>query len=164
MQNRVTDPKPVLISHLKMDGTREKFGLHDSVGHHITRTARIIERRVEGNLRRFGLTRVEWCVIVAVAEEGKKNPSEIADFVGIDRTATSRALRQLENNGLIDREMGRDDRRTTEVRLTAKGKAQFRAALPICTEVGHHFHSKLTLDELRTLKVLLSKLTLDELF
>jgi len=146
-----------------MDGTRQKFGLHDSVGHHITRTARIIERRVEGNLRRFGLTRVEWCVMVAVAEEGKKNPSEIANFVGIDRTATSRALRQLENNGLIDRAMGRDDRRTTEVRLTEHGEAQFRAALPICTEAAQYFHAKLTLDELRTLKALLTKLSVDEL-
>lgn len=146
-----------------MDGTRQKFGLHDSVGHHITRTARIIERRVEGDLRRFGLTRVEWCVMVAVAEEGKKNPSEIADFVGIDRTATSRALRQLENNGLIDRAMGRDDRRTTEVRLTEHGEAQFRAALPICSEAAHHFHGKLTLEELRVLKQLLNKLSLDEI-
>jgi DNA-binding MarR family transcriptional regulator len=146
-----------------MDGTRQKFGLHDSVGHHITRTARIMERRVEGNLRRFGLTRVEWCVMVAVAEEGKKNPSEIADFVGIDRTATSRALRQLENNGLIDRAMGRDDRRTTEVRLTDRGEVQFRAALPICNEAAQHFHSKLTLDELRALKALLAKLSIDEL-
>lgn len=146
-----------------MDGTRQKFGLHDSVGHHITRTARIIERRVEGNLRRFGLTRVEWCVMVAVAEDGKKNPSEIANFVGIDRTATSRALRQLENNGLIDRAMGRDDRRTTEARLTERGEAQFRAALPICTEAVQYFHAKLTLDELRTLKTLLTKLSIDEL-
>lgn len=146
-----------------MDGTRQKFGLHDSVGHHITRTARIIERRVEGELRRFGLTRVEWCVLLAVGEEGIKNPSEIADFVGIDRTATSRALRELENAGLIDRAMGRDDRRTTEVRLTEHGQAQFRAALPICQVAADHFHAKLSASELLTLKALLAKLTAGEL-
>lgn len=146
-----------------MDGTRQKFGLHDSVGHHITRTARIIERRVEGDLRRFGLTRVEWCVLVAVGEEGIKNPSEIADFVGIDRTATSRALRELENAGLIDRAMGRDDRRTTEVCLTERGQSQFRAALPICQIAAGHFHAKLSAAELETLKALLAKLTKGEL-
>jgi DNA-binding MarR family transcriptional regulator len=146
-----------------MDGTRQKFGLHDSVGHHISRTARIVERRVEGNLRNFGMTRVEWCVLVAVAEEGKKNPSDIADFVGIDRTATSRALRQLEASGLIDRKMGRDDRRTTEVGLTAKGQAQFNAALPICRAAAMHFHAKLSIDELDTLRALLAKLSADEL-
>ena len=142
-----------------MDGSQLKFGLHDSVGHYVTRTARIIERRVENHLRRFGLTRVGWCVLLAVAEEGKKNPSDIADFVGIDRTATSRALRVLENDGLIAREMGRNDRRTTEVRLTEAGEEQFRAILPACRDANMHFHAKLTEDELVTLRRLLSKLT-----
>ena len=142
-----------------MDGSQLKFGLHDSVGHHVTRTARIIERRVENHLRRFGLTRVGWCVLLAVAEEGKKNPSDIADFVGIDRTATSRALRVLENEGLIAREMGRDDRRTTEVKLTEAGQAQFNAMLPACRDANMHFHEKLTEDELATLRRLLTKLT-----
>jgi DNA-binding MarR family transcriptional regulator len=146
-----------------MDGSSKKFSLRDSVGHQITRTARILERKVEDDLRRFGLTRVGWCVLVAVAEEGIKNPSEIANFVGIDRTATSRALRQLESDGLILREMGRDDRRTTEVRLTELGQSQFDAALPFCTAASVHFNHKLTAAELETLKALLAKLAADEM-
>jgi DNA-binding MarR family transcriptional regulator len=145
-----------------MDGTHGKFGLHDSLGHHVTRTARIVERRVEGQLRQFGLTRVGWCVLLAVAEEGKQNPSDIAEFVGIDRTATSRALRTLETDGLIAREMGRDDRRTTEVRMTELGEAKFRAALPTCREATEHFHGKLEADELLTLRRLLTKLAAGE--
>lgn len=145
-----------------MDGSLPKFSLHESVGHHVTRTARIIERRVEGHLRQFGLTRVGWCVLLAVAEEGKKNPSDIADFVGIDRTATSRALRVLETEGLIGREMGRDDRRTTEVKLTELGEEQFRTVLPECRQANQHFHDKLTDDELFTLHRLLNKLTENE--
>jgi DNA-binding MarR family transcriptional regulator len=145
-----------------MDGTQNKFGLHDSVGHHITRTARIIERRVEERLRPFGLTRVGWCVLLAVAEEGKKNPSDIAQFVGIDRTATSRALRVLETDGLIEREMGRDDRRTTEVRLTELGQSQFKAALPACRDAMAYFHAKLSDEELLTLRRLLAKLSTGE--
>ena len=145
-----------------MDGTNKRFSLQDSVGHQITRTARIVERRVEEDLRRFGLTRVGWCVLVAVAEEGKKNPSDIANFVGIDRTATSRTLRQLETDGLIMREIGRDDRRTTEVRLTDRGQSQFDAALPFCRAAAGHFNEKLSLAELETLKVLLAKLSAGE--
>jgi DNA-binding MarR family transcriptional regulator len=146
-----------------MDGSNSKFSLRDSVGHQITRTARILERKVEEDLRRFKMTRVGWCVLVAVAEEGIKNPSDIANFVGIDRTATSRALRQLESDGLILREMGRDDRRTTEVRLTELGQSQFDAALPICRAASVHFNHKLTSAELETLKALLAKLAADEL-
>jgi hypothetical protein len=65
-----------------MDGMRAKFGLHESLGFQITRTARTIERRVESGLKDYGLTRVGWCILLAVEEEGLKNPSEIAAVRG----------------------------------------------------------------------------------
>ncbi|MFW5881469.1 MAG: MarR family winged helix-turn-helix transcriptional regulator [Roseicyclus sp.] len=132
------------------------------MGHHITRTARIIERRVEGGLRAFGLTRVGWCILLAVEEEGLKNPSEIAQFVGIDRTATSRALRQLENDGLIGREMGRTDRRTTEVTLTEEGRLRLMQARPVCLENMDHFNAKVSAAEALELRRLLGALASGE--
>lgn len=142
-----------------MDGTVAKFGLHDSIGHHITRAARIVERRVEASLREYGLTRVGWCILLAVEEEGLRNPSEIANFIGIDRTATSRTLRQLETEGLIGREMGREDRRTTEVTLTDSGRVRLQQAMPICIENMQHFSAKLSDAEGLELKSLLIRLT-----
>jgi DNA-binding MarR family transcriptional regulator len=141
-----------------MDGIRAKFGLHASLGFQITRTARIIERRVESGLRDFGLTRISWCILLAVEEEGLKNPSEIAAFVGIDRTATSRALRQLEDDGLIAREMGREDRRTTTVSLTEEGLTRLVAARPTCVENMDHFNAKLSPGEALELRRLLAAL------
>jgi DNA-binding MarR family transcriptional regulator len=141
-----------------MDGMRAKFGLHDSLGFQITRTARTIERRVEGGLRDYGLTRVGWCILLALEEEGLKNPSEIAQFVGIDRTATSRALRQLEDAGLIMREMGREDRRTTTVTLTDEGQSRLIDARPVCRENMDHFNAKLSAAEALELKRLLAAL------
>ena len=141
-----------------MDGIRAKFGLQTSLGFRITRTARTIERRVESGLRDYGLTRVSWCILLAVEEEGLKNPSEIAAFVGIDRTATSRALRQLEDDGLIAREMGREDRRTTTVSLTEEGLLRLMAARPVCKENMDHFNAKLSAEEALELKRLLAAL------
>jgi DNA-binding MarR family transcriptional regulator len=143
-----------------MDGTQTKFGLHDSIGHHITRSARAVERRVDEGLKRHGLTRVGWCILLAVGEEGKRNPSEIANFVGIDRTATSRALRLLESRGLIERSMGRSDRRMTDVAITDEGLQQLYSAMPLCQEAMAHFHAKITRNELAELKRLLAKLNL----
>jgi DNA-binding MarR family transcriptional regulator len=145
-----------------MDGTIPKFGLQNSIGHHITRAARLVERRVEGSLRDHGLTRVGWCILLAVEEEGLRNPSEIAQFIGIDRTATSRALRQLETEELIEREMGREDRRTTEVSLTDKGRVRMQEAMPICIENMQHFNAKLNAAEALELKRLLIKLSAGE--
>ena len=141
-----------------MDGMRAKFGLHESLGFRITRTARTVERRVESGLKAFGLTRVGWCILLAVEEEGLKNPSEIAQFVGIDRTATSRALRQLEDEGLISREMGREDRRTTTVTLTEEGQMRLIQARPLCVENMDHFNAKLSAAEAAELKRLLATL------
>ena len=51
-----------------MDGQRPKYRLHDSIGYHATLAARLVERRVEDALRTFGLTRVGWCILLAVAD------------------------------------------------------------------------------------------------
>ncbi len=152
----------IRIRQDQMDGIRAKFGLHDSLGFQITRTARLVERRVEGGLKAYGLTRVGWCILLAVEEEGLKNPSEIAQFVGIDRTATSRALRQLEDEGLIAREMGREDRRTTTVSLTEEGQLRLVEARPLCVENMDHFNAKLSIAEALELKRLLSILNSGE--
>ncbi|MGI3184213.1 MarR family winged helix-turn-helix transcriptional regulator [Nioella aestuarii] len=145
-----------------MDGQRLKYGLHDSIGFHATFAARLVERRVEDALRKFGLTRVGFCILLAVAEEGLKNPSDIAAFVGIDRTATSRALRALEAEGLISRAIGQEDRRMTEVSMTDAGYDRMIQAVPVCSENMDHFNAKLTISERAELKRLLTKLSSGE--
>ncbi len=141
-----------------MDGTQAKFGLRDSICHHISRTARFVERRMDEALRRHGLTRISWSILLAVEEEARTNPSDIADFVGIDRTATSRALRQLEAEGLIAREMGREDRRMTEVSVTEKGRDVLLASTPLCHAVLAQVHDRLSEDEVDALRQLLGRL------
>jgi len=84
--------------------------------------------------------------------------SDIARFVGIDRTATSRALRTLENEGLVSRAIGQEDRRTTEVTMTAAGYDRMFQVVPICRENMKHFNAKLTEAERAELKRLLIKL------
>ena len=103
------------------DDTR--YRLHQSLGYHLSVASRLQERRLDEDLKRLGLTRTTWCILLAVGNEGLVQPSEIAQFVGIDRTATSRALRGMETNGLLQRSCGTGDRRTRHVVLTEKGSA-----------------------------------------
>lgn len=141
-----------------MDTTAPAYRLHDSIGFHTTVVARLMERRVEDGLRQHGLTRIGWCILLALEEERLTRPSEIATFVGIDRTGTSRALRQLEDAGLISRRIGEGDRRNTDVQITAKGREVMTAAMPLCSENMCHFSKKLTPEEERELLRLLGKL------
>lgn len=119
--------------------------------------ARVQERRLDEGLRQFGLTRTSWCVLLAVGNEGLKQPSLIAEFVGIDRTATSRVLRQMEDAGLIARSSGSGDRRRTSVSLTKEGKDVLQKGVPLAINNNQIMSERLTEQEFGELARLLQK-------
>ncbi|SFP03538.1 MarR family winged helix-turn-helix transcriptional regulator [Tranquillimonas alkanivorans] len=135
------------------------YRLHDSLGYRLSLTSRLQEKRLDEGLRALGLTRITWCVLLAVGNEGLTQPSDIAGFVGIDRTATSRALRQMEADGLISRCTGREDKRTTTVGLTDQGRAALARGTPMAEANNARMDAKLSDAERAELRRLLSKLT-----
>lgn len=137
---------------------RPPYRLHDAIGYQLTITARMQERRFEAALKTLNLTRITWCVLLAAGDEGLRHPSDIADFIGIDRTATSRALRQMEDAGLITRDGGENDRRTTRVTLTDLGRGKLDQAIPMATASRATTEDQLTPQELAELERLLTKL------
>ena len=138
------------------------YRLHDALGYQLSRTARFQERGFEEKIRGIGLTRLTWCILLAVTGEKLSRPSEIAAFVGIDRTATSRALRQMEAHGLIDRTTGERDKRTTQVIATPEGARRVMQGNTYAAENALHFDAKLTADENQELRRLLAKLRENE--
>ncbi len=119
--------------------------------------ARIQERRLDEGLRSLGLTRISWCVLLAVGVEELPHPSEIAAFVGIERTATSRLLRQMEEAGLIQRSTGKGDRRTTTVKLTAAGRQTLEKGTPFAESNNQIMADRLNQEEMTQLRRLLQK-------
>ncbi len=130
-----------------MSAVTEPYDLLESLGFKITMLSRINERRFEKLLAPLGLSRVTWCVLLAVHQERLVNPSDIASFIGIDRTATSRALKRLESKRLIRRINGRTDKRTTEVTATAAGVALLDTATEAARSNARLFNDKLTRDD-----------------
>ena len=138
--------------------THKPYDLHASVGYQATLSSRVFERRLEEGLKTIGLSRLQWCMLAAIGLELRKTPSDISKFLGIDRTATSRCLRGMETENLIERTPSRDDRRKTLVSLTEIGAEKLAQALPIASENNGYFMKKLTSDEARILQTLLMKL------
>lgn len=134
------------------------YRLHASLGYHLSIASRLQERRLDEQLKTLGLTRTTWCILLAVGNEGHSQPSDIAAFVGIDRTATSRALRAMEEIGLITRGAGDGDRRTRCVTLTPAGEAAITAATPMARANGRILAEALAADEPAVLMALLQKL------
>lgn len=135
------------------------YRLHASLLYQLTLTARMQERRLDEGLKALGLTRISWCVLLAVENEGLRQPSEIAEFIGIDRTAMSRTLRQMEAAGLVERRpAGGPDRRRTEVALTEAGRALLWRATPVAEGNARHFLSRLAPEARDDLRRLLAAL------
>lgn len=120
------------------------YRLQASLGYKLSLAARLQERRLEAGLKPLGLTRTTWCVLLAVSVEKLSKPSEIAIFVGIDRTATSRALRSMEKDGLIERSGRSDDKRYRTVRLTEKGETLLAEGSPMARENNAAMAAKLS--------------------
>lgn len=142
--------------------TAKRYSLHQGFGYQLSLLGQINSRRMEAGLKQLGLTRMMWCVLLAVVEEGLVRPSEIAEFIGINRTAASRTLRQMETDGLILRKSGKNDQRNTTVHVTKKGHALLNNAIPHAQEVARHIRSKLTTSEAEKLQELLTKLMVGE--
>ncbi|MGC8201883.1 MarR family winged helix-turn-helix transcriptional regulator [Aliiroseovarius sp. PTFE2010] len=138
------------------------YRLHDSLGYQLSMAARVQERRLDEGLRQLGLTRMSWCVLLAVGSEGLEQPSLIAEFVGIDRTATSRILRTMEGAGLIARMSESVDRRKTSVSLTARGKDVLDKGVPLAVDNNQIMSARLTGDEFTELSRLLQKVRAGE--
>ncbi|WP_375173394.1 MarR family winged helix-turn-helix transcriptional regulator [Pseudooceanicola sp.] len=131
------------------------YRLHESLGYHLSLAARLQERRLDEMLRTVGLNRTTWCILLAVANEGLVQPSDIAGFVGIDRTATSRALRGMEAAGLLARQSGKEDKRTRRIVLTEKGRQAVIKASPFARENGRLLVALLEDGEVEELKRML---------
>ncbi|MGB0410258.1 MAG: MarR family winged helix-turn-helix transcriptional regulator [Pikeienuella sp.] len=120
------------------------YHLHDSLGYRLTYAARLNERRFEVRLTALGLTRLMWCVLCALEYEALHRPSEIAKFIGVDRTAISRCLKLMEARGLIARRAAKGDARARDVSATDAGREVLAPATEAARENAAFWHEKLT--------------------
>lgn len=77
----------------------------------------------------IGLT--DWRVLAMVAGGGAASARDIVTLTGFDAAQVSRALRHLEDSGLILTVRDSADRRMRPVRLTARGQALYDRLVPI---------------------------------
>lgn len=118
----------------------------------------------ESSLASAGLTFARFRLLMGLLTseelEGRSelNPSEISDRMGISRNTVSTLIRELEEDGLIERHLDSSDRRRFNIRLTGAGQAVVRK------NASQHYHAiascfdTLSLEEQDNLSNILSKL------
>jgi DNA-binding MarR family transcriptional regulator len=98
--------------------------------HKVRAAARAITRAYDDALRPVGVRATQLSVLVAVAIDGAMSITELANFLGMDRSTLTRNLGPLSKEGLIA--VGVEGwRRSRELVITKKGRDRMQAALPL---------------------------------
>lgn len=121
--------------------------IHKSLGYWSSLIARSMEAEFNKRLSGYEVTRVGWAVLGAIAVDGMTTPSELADFLKIDRAAITRLLDKLVAQGLIARNRKDGDRRSVALRVTPKGKALSAELLQLSKSVYEQFATDLSPEE-----------------
>ena len=100
------------------------------------RAARALARRFDDAFRPLDLTNGQFSLMMALNRPKPPSIAPLAEFLAMDRTTLTAALKPLERRGLITVSIDPDDRRGRLLRLTAKGRALLAKALPIWK--AHH--------------------------
>jgi DNA-binding MarR family transcriptional regulator len=69
-----------------------------------------------------GVTIAQCHAILEIGSEELLNVKDLATRLGLDKSTLSRTVENLVAEGLAERNVGKDDRRSVEIRLTSKGR------------------------------------------
>ncbi len=135
-----------------------KYNLKRSLGYRMTYVARLNERRFEGMIADQDLSRLAWCVLCALEYEGLSRPSDIADFIGVDRAAISRVIGQMEAKGMITRRLARGDARARAIETTPFGRKRLAGGTAAAQNNAAHLQGQLSAEEYAVLGAIMDKL------
>ena len=74
--------------------------------------------RLDERFKHTGLTQARWIVLLQLSQAGAMSQRELAERIGVEGPTLVRALDKLEDQGLVARRAGGDDRRVKEINLT----------------------------------------------
>ena len=111
-----------------MANATEKISLLCTCGR-MRRAARLASRMYDERLKAAGLNVGQWAVLSWLKPSDGYSMGELAEALAMDRTTLTRNLKPLQRDALVESERG-SDRRTSVIRITAKGVAAWERALP----------------------------------
>lgn len=108
---------------------------------------------------RFGLTIPEWRVMAVLGRFPDLSAGEVAERTAMDKVQVSRAVARLLAAGRLERRNAADDRRRTQLRLSAEGHAIYAEIVPLARNFERELVDDLGAAELAALKSALDRLT-----
>lgn len=108
--------------------------------------------------KRFGLKIPEWRVMAVLGDSGSLTQRSLTAATVMDKVAVNRAVKVLEERGLIGRVPNPDDGRSHLLALTAEGRAIHAEVMPLARATERDLLGGLAADEEAQLRRLLGLL------
>lgn len=113
---------------------------------------------MDRELAQFDISAPQLIVLASVANKEADSASKLCKSISYDPGAMTRMIDRLEQKGLIRRVPHPDDRRATNLELTAAGKALYPQLISAKETVQAQFLRGFSKDDVATLEGLLSRL------
>jgi len=135
--------------------------IYDLPGHLIRRLHQISVSAfaAETSAAGFDLTPVQFAALSTLADHPGIDQATLAGLIAYDRVTIGGVIARLESRGLVIRETSEADRRARVLRLTERGEAVLRTALPAVRRTQEVILKDLSPEERETLLGLLHKMT-----
>lgn len=107
---------------------------------------------------RFGLTIQEWRIIAVLGAGQALTAQGLCEATAMDKVTVSRAIRRLDQRGLVARRTNQTDKRASDVTLTGEGEAIYAEVAPLALRYEQAMVDGLSEAERAQLMGLLAKL------
>jgi MarR family transcriptional regulator, transcriptional regulator for hemolysin len=120
------------------------------------------QRRLAQVLGEFGITQTQYAILASLRwfEQQHEPPTQthLVEHAKIDKMTLSKAIRKLEDEGLVRREVSREDSRAVSVRFTPAGRKLVQRAVVAIETADEEFFSALSARQLADYKALTARL------
>jgi len=134
------------------------FKLEDNIGFYVTKALQAMNAQFSLRFSEYGITPSQYGVLAVLWEEDGIPQKALVERIIIDGATITGILDRLEKNGLVTRQRGEKDRRTTLIYLTEKGRKLKETLTSLAIEVNKKATLNLSPQEVEELKRMLLKI------
>ena len=121
----------------------------------VRQAARHVTQFYDRFMAPLGLRSTQYSVLSILRRAGPLSINALAAELVMDRTTLGRNIRPLQRDGLVSAVVGRDDRRSRQLQLTARGRARIGEARKAWTRAQKGFETTFGKARAGTLRAML---------
>jgi DNA-binding MarR family transcriptional regulator len=121
------------ISRKASKADLKNYNLDDSIPYLMNRVAGRLNRSLEDDLLKLGVTFQHWRVLAVLARGDGISIADLSAYAVVPHSTLSRLLTRLEGDELVERSMETPDGRTARVLITPRGRKLYERILPLAT-------------------------------